>query len=450
MYFICNEKPMISQKKKVEPVFSNIEAKILEELSHARKSIRVAVGWFTSYNLLSKLEEKVTEGVQVEIVTSTDEKTFAPSVYKDLVVNGGLVYSAGQSGKWGSFMHHKFCVIDQETVITGSFNWSKKASGNIENTTIIRDRSIANKFSAEFENVIKNGELLLWIKDHPTISITANKWFVNPDEEVEISWIVKNANKVFLNGKEVESKGKEVIQSKTDFSQNLWAQNDEFHVSKTIHVTILERPLISLEFELADILTGDMKKVNSLFGDSFHIHEGQVARIKFDVKNADRLFIDGVETKRSNGYYDLVTDVSKTIIFQAFNQEVQNDRSISLMVTPIRKFDTTSIPLPGKIEIAGDLIFKEVTVPDNLNMFDFPVPKRLRIPSISGLKTIYAPSSIPEVQPVSELNSKLKNIKQDNSVMKVIGGFKRAWKRNLKNNRALLNFFNQLNKPNGE
>lgn len=439
---------MVKEKKKIEPVFKQIEDKILEELSQARKSIRVAVGWFTSYSLLHELEEKAKEGIQIEVVTSTDENSFQPSTFKELVVNGGLVYGAGESGRRGSFMHHKFCIIDQKTVITGSFNWTKKGSYNIENTTIIRDQSVANKFSAEFENVIKNGDLLLWIEGQPTISFTSNKWFINPDEEFEISWVVKNAERVLLNGEEVKSKGKSIIQSKSDVSPYLQAQNAGHNASKRIHIKILERPSIALEFESVDILSGTMKKKNSLFGKSFHVHEGQAARIKFQINNADKLLIEGVEVEASSGYYDLSTDVSKTITFQAFNQEVQNDRSVSLIVTPIPKFDTTSIPLPGKIEIAGDLIFKEVTVPDNLNMFDFPVPKRLRIPAISKLKTIYTPNSIPDVQPVSEINSKFKNLKQDNSVMSVMGGFKRAWKRNLKNNRALLDFFNQLTKPN--
>ena len=36
-------------------------------------------------------------------------------------------------------MHHKFCVIDGATVITGSYNWSHKARSNDENITVVSD-----------------------------------------------------------------------------------------------------------------------------------------------------------------------------------------------------------------------------------------------------------------------------------------------------------------------
>jgi phosphatidylserine/phosphatidylglycerophosphate/cardiolipin synthase-like enzyme len=37
-------------------------------------------------------------------------------------------------------MHNKFCVIDGQAVITGSFNWSYKARQNHENITIFNRR----------------------------------------------------------------------------------------------------------------------------------------------------------------------------------------------------------------------------------------------------------------------------------------------------------------------
>lgn len=64
---------MIKEVKKIEPVFREIEDRILEELNLAQKSIRVAVGWFKSSKLLSKLEEKAKAGLQVEVVTSDEE-----------------------------------------------------------------------------------------------------------------------------------------------------------------------------------------------------------------------------------------------------------------------------------------------------------------------------------------------------------------------------------------
>ena len=48
-------------------------------------------------------------------------------------------------------MHHKFFIIDNRTVITGSFNPSKNADNrNDENIVIIEDAEIAAEFLDEF------------------------------------------------------------------------------------------------------------------------------------------------------------------------------------------------------------------------------------------------------------------------------------------------------------
>jgi len=52
-------------------------------------------------------------------------------------------------------MHHKVFIIDNSTVITGSFNPSKNGDErNDENMLVIKDREIAALFLDEFERVI--------------------------------------------------------------------------------------------------------------------------------------------------------------------------------------------------------------------------------------------------------------------------------------------------------
>merc|ERR1712007_104103 len=50
-------------------------------------------------------------------------------------------------------MHHKFAVIDNETVVCGSLNWSQVAvAGNTENIVFYRNLPLlASKFKEEFE-----------------------------------------------------------------------------------------------------------------------------------------------------------------------------------------------------------------------------------------------------------------------------------------------------------
>ena len=51
-------------------------------------------------------------------------------------------------------MHHKVFIIDNKTVITGSFNPTEGAdTRNDENILIMHDKNIAQSFIKEFENL---------------------------------------------------------------------------------------------------------------------------------------------------------------------------------------------------------------------------------------------------------------------------------------------------------
>jgi phosphatidylserine/phosphatidylglycerophosphate/cardiolipin synthase-like enzyme len=51
-------------------------------------------------------------------------------------------------------MHHKFAVIDQEILITGSFNWTAQATmGNWDNAIITSTSDLVAPFVTEFERM---------------------------------------------------------------------------------------------------------------------------------------------------------------------------------------------------------------------------------------------------------------------------------------------------------
>jgi phosphatidylserine/phosphatidylglycerophosphate/cardiolipin synthase-like enzyme len=51
-------------------------------------------------------------------------------------------------------MHHKVIIIDDQIVITGSYNFSKSAkTRNDENTLVIHSPEIAGLYREEFERV---------------------------------------------------------------------------------------------------------------------------------------------------------------------------------------------------------------------------------------------------------------------------------------------------------
>jgi phosphatidylserine/phosphatidylglycerophosphate/cardiolipin synthase-like enzyme len=51
-------------------------------------------------------------------------------------------------------MHHKVIIIDGQTVLTGSYNFSASAeTRNDENTLVIHNSRIADQYLDEFERV---------------------------------------------------------------------------------------------------------------------------------------------------------------------------------------------------------------------------------------------------------------------------------------------------------
>lgn len=47
-------------------------------------------------------------------------------------------------------LHDKFCIIDLEYVMHGSYNWSKNARNNVETWATALDRDFVRKFADEF------------------------------------------------------------------------------------------------------------------------------------------------------------------------------------------------------------------------------------------------------------------------------------------------------------
>ena len=57
-------------------------------------------------------------------------------------------------------MHQKFAVIDNKTVITGSFNWSPSADHtNDETLLVIESPHVAAKFTQEMDRMWREAEL---------------------------------------------------------------------------------------------------------------------------------------------------------------------------------------------------------------------------------------------------------------------------------------------------
>ena len=134
--------------------FQSIKYHIIEELEAASNSIYVAVAWFTDNKLFEILCNKAKKGLNVQLIVMDDDITRNCSIdYHLLESFGGKVYLINNETT-GILMHNKFCVIDSNITITGSYNWSYKAQNNHENITITKESNeLAEMFLNEFDRI---------------------------------------------------------------------------------------------------------------------------------------------------------------------------------------------------------------------------------------------------------------------------------------------------------
>jgi len=127
--------------------FENIKGFIQNELEKAKYIIWVAVAWFTDRDLANLLYKKAKQGVNIQIVLNDDKIN---STLKEKLKEHFEVYFAPSVEKYSKLMHNKFCIIDLEKVIHGSYNWTNKAQYNNETISIIDSRLEAKKFADQF------------------------------------------------------------------------------------------------------------------------------------------------------------------------------------------------------------------------------------------------------------------------------------------------------------
>lgn len=131
-----------------DAIFSEIKETIIQGIRNAKYLIWCAVAWITDNDIYKELLLKKEAGIQIRIVTS-DEPTNAYLI-DSLCANFDVVKIPMWGQKLRNRMHDKFCIIDLEYVMHGSYNWSKNAMENEETLATALDKDFVKKFADEF------------------------------------------------------------------------------------------------------------------------------------------------------------------------------------------------------------------------------------------------------------------------------------------------------------
>lgn len=136
----------VFKNSKYETCFTpgeNCTALIVNTIKKSKSSIYVQAYSFTSAPIAEALLQAKKRGVTVKAILDKSQFTANYSASKFLLNQGIPVWKDQRV----AIAHNKVIIIDNATVITGSFNFTKSAQErNAENVLIITDTNLAHKY----------------------------------------------------------------------------------------------------------------------------------------------------------------------------------------------------------------------------------------------------------------------------------------------------------------
>src|SRR5690554_4212074 len=135
---------------------SACKAKIIESISKAKSTIKVAMAFFTDKEIADQLIAAKHKGVDVNVILSNaDINNDIIDRIKDEV--SLIIFELNGSG----IMHHKFCIIDNSLLLQGTYNYTYNATKNNKESLNITDSSnqIAS-YSEIFEELTNDANMM--------------------------------------------------------------------------------------------------------------------------------------------------------------------------------------------------------------------------------------------------------------------------------------------------
>lgn len=155
---------------------AEIKSRIITEINNAKQCIYVAMAYFTDRDIAFALVDAKNRNLYIDIILSSNSLN---ETVKLILKGAGINVHAFETGDARGLMHHKFCLIDNNILINGSYNYTINASNNnVENITVSYDKTIYSQFMTEFERLKYNIDNQISVNEpttYPEIKTTNNQ-----------------------------------------------------------------------------------------------------------------------------------------------------------------------------------------------------------------------------------------------------------------------------------
>ena len=170
-------------------LFRNIQQELIKRIEESENSIKIAVTWFTNHDLYHALIKKLSNpNFELQLIVLNDRinnKVQGVNFQKFIDLNAKFYFSSIEN-----MVHHKFCIIDNKTVITGSYNWTYYAENrNWENVLIIEDSTVSKSYINEFDRIIQSH-----VKVDNVSSVQQDSVSINSNEYLQTDYIFQAKN----------------------------------------------------------------------------------------------------------------------------------------------------------------------------------------------------------------------------------------------------------------
>lgn len=128
---------------------------IIEQINNAKSEILVQAYSFTSAPIAKALVDSHKRGVKVSAILDKSQRTahYSSATFLDNSKIPTFIDSQH------AIAHNKIMIIDGNTVITGSFNFTKAAEEkNSENLLVIKSKDLARKYTDNWEHHKQHSE----------------------------------------------------------------------------------------------------------------------------------------------------------------------------------------------------------------------------------------------------------------------------------------------------
>ncbi len=123
---------------------------IVQCIANAKIQLKICVFTISDDIITEAVLRAHKRAVNVMVLTDND-KLFDMGSDIQQISKAGISVKIDQTN---NHMHHKFMIVDNDAVLTGSYNWTRSAAKfNHENLVIINEEAILTSFTMEFDRL---------------------------------------------------------------------------------------------------------------------------------------------------------------------------------------------------------------------------------------------------------------------------------------------------------